>query len=114
MIELLLELICCKKGGASKSDIVQIMEKFGIKRYEIESIFTRIHYSRMKSDSFSIILLNEKRKWETFDNSEYCKSILREIKDNPNDISEKIWGIPYWIVEKSNLLHSVFGNYNVA
>lgn len=109
-IQLLLELICSKKGGATKKEIKHILKLFLISDHEIKWLFNRIYHVRWRTETFSVILLNNDKKWYTFDNQEYCRIILRKLSEYSQKPVEKPVGIPFWIYEEHDLCFSVFSS----
>ena len=107
MIEIFVELLCCKDGGIKKAELMYRLLQVGFEEKEIKKLMNRIYYARYRSESFSVILLNDQKKWYTFDNEEYCKGLIRQIKLSACEIP-KPSGVPYLVYEKWNQLRYIF------
>lgn len=80
MIDYFFELICCFDGGLKRRDITNYLKELGFNNEDINDFFAEIHYQRANDKSFSFVLLTSEKKWYTFDNKEYCISVIRDIK----------------------------------
>lgn len=112
-MENIIELICCKENGLSKSEITKVLLDLGFYQEKINRFFNRIHYARKRSGSFSVILLNENNKWRTFDNFEHSRNVLNFLKANPSRSFEKPTEIPYWLYEDYTLIRGVLYTHNL-
>lgn len=107
---LLLELICMKHGGCSKSEIVR---SFGRLCDDDDFVPDVLRYaSRLRAKGVGFMLApNTQRRWQTLDNREFCRGLLLtlfSIGGTKPDVKPP--NIPQWMHENWEVVWEVFGN----
>lgn len=99
----LLNIICCKKNGATKKEIELIFNKFETK---INKQFWNKVFNLRKINDYILICKN--KKWYSND-IEYYKAIIIHILSNKKSsyLGAGI-AIPHWILERVELFKSIF------